>query len=343
EELSGLGIDNHVAVKSRSAFEAFVQAKNIPHIGLPFTNTLDVRTAWAIRNYCRKAGVDIVHMHSAKSHGIAVLSAALGNKTPLILSRRVDFIPKSNALTRWRYYHKSIRKIVGVSHKITEIMRAYTGDAEKCVTVHSGIDPAKFERETDRGVLKREYGIAPGTVVIGNTAALEHHKDYPTFIDAIAKLVKMNLPVRAFAIGDGSLKNELMRVVQERSLDQHIIFTGFRKDIVRILPGLDVFLITSETEGLGTSILDAFAAGVPVVATNAGGIPEMVEHRITGMLCRVKDSDCLANAVAELVANAHLRAELTGEAKRKLHEFTKSNTARKTLEIYNEVLNQRTD
>ena len=102
-----------------------------------------------------------------------------------------------------------------------------------------------------------------------------------------------------------------------------------------------MFLMTSETEGLGTSILDAFAAKVPVVATAAGGIPEMIIHKKTGMLAPIKDAENLARNVNELLANANLRAELIAGAYQHLQSFSKEQTALKTLEIYKEILSEK--
>jgi L-malate glycosyltransferase len=337
EELSDLGVQNHVALKSGSAFEAHCRKNRIDFIALPFKNTADIFTAWSIRTYCNKNRFNVIHMHSAKSHGIGVLSAVVGNKTPLVLSRRVDFVPRPNFVTRWRYNHRAVKKILGVSDKITGIMKNYVSDPDRCVTVHSGIDAGKFPRNADRSILRKEFSIPDHAVLIGNTSALETHKDYPTFINTIEKLVAANIDLKAMIIGDGSLRQSLSDLVDEKDLQPHFIFTGFRNDIPEILPGLDIFLMTSETEGLGTSVLDAFATGVPVVSTDAGGIPEMVEHKKTGMLCGVKKPECLASAVIELLDNSALRHDIIARARSRVGDFTKENTAKKTLAIYQEI------
>jgi len=337
EELSAMGVENHVAVKRASVFENYCRNNQIKYIPLPFENTMDLATAFRIKRYSEKQHVNLIHMHSAKSHGIAVLSSLIGNKTPLILSRRVDFIPKRNPLTRWRYDHPSIKKIIGVSDKITQIMRSYIKDPAKCVTIHSGVDTARFSAITDKTILRKEFNIPADHILIGNTSALEAHKDYPTFIATVEHLLKKQMPVKAFIIGDGSLKDPLMAMVKEKNLQSHIIFTGFRNDVPSILPGLDIFLMPSETEGLGTSLLDAFATGVPVVSTRAGGIPELVEHQKTGMLCNVRDTECLATAIVEVVRDLKLRDDIVKNAKAKVMEFTKRATAEKTLQIYRAV------
>jgi L-malate glycosyltransferase len=339
EESLKCGVEVYVAVKRGSEFEKYCQQKNLNFFPLPFSNSTDLKTANAIRKICKTIHADIIHMHSAKSHGIGVLSAILGTKVPLVLSRRVDFVPKSSWLTKFKYNHGSIRRIICVSEKINEIIRNYIKNPEKSITIHSGIDTQKFKDRPVDNILRKEYSLPKPTFLIGNTSALEAHKDYLTFIKTIEILHQQKADVRAFIIGSGSLENELKSVVQARGLSDTIFFTGFRKDIQQVLTSLDLFLMTSNEEGLGTSVLDAFAAGIPVVATRAGGIPEMVVDRHTGMLAPIADADALAKAVEELMTNNILAHQLTANATKKLNEeFTKEITAKKTLSVYRQVL-----
>lgn len=340
DELNAMGIENLVAARTDSAFEKYCMSKSINVKVFPFKNSFDLGTALGIKDLCKKEKIDIIHMHSSKSHGIGVLSAVLGNKVPLILSRRVDFVPKQNLLTRWKYNHGAIKRIVGVSDKITSIMKHYVKDPSLCVTVHSGVDLNKFNKEQRiENSLRKEFGIDDRTLLIGNTSALEAHKDYFTFIETIKKLVDDGVSLQALIIGEGSLKTQLQAFAGEKGLTNKVIFTGFRKDITRILPDLDVFLMTSNEEGLGTSVLDAFLAKVPVVATAAGGIPEMVLHEQTGMLAPIADATTLAGHVKRISNDDALRKSVVNGASNKVaSSFSKEMTAKKTLAVYREVL-----
>jgi glycosyltransferase involved in cell wall biosynthesis len=115
-------------------------------------------------------------------------------------------------------------------------------------------------------------------------------------------------------------------------------FLGFREDARNLIAGLDCFLFTSKTEGLGTTVLDAMSAGVPVVATRAGGIPEMVIHRQTGLLCEIGDVQSLSGSVLEMLQNHELRNQCVQQARDLLHSFSVDEMARKTLGLYKEVL-----
>ena len=338
DELKLLGVIVHIAVKAGSEFEKYCKGKGMPCYSLPFRNSLDLRTALEIKKICRDLNPDLIHLHSSKSHGIGVLSAILGNKVPLVLSRRVDFVPKNTWLTRMKYNYPGIKRILCVSHKIRDIMKAYLREPEKAITIHSGVDLAKFNIPVPENTLRKEFNVDRNTVIIGNTSALEDHKDYFTFIDTIYELIQRRIPLKAFIIGTGSREAALKEYAAEKKLTEAVCFTGFRKDIVRVLPSLDLFLITSNEEGLGTSVLDAFAAGIPVVATAAGGIPEMVINNETGMLASVGDKVSLADAVVKLLSDPALKDRLIRNAKDKVKDFSKEETARKTLTAYQEIL-----
>ena len=299
-----------------------------------------------LARFCKENKVDIVHLHDAHAHTIAVLSAIFfQNKTNFILSRRVDFPVKNNFFSKYKYNHHSIEKIVCVSDKIKEITAPSIKDKTKLITVYSGIDLSKFENDLQNDILKQEYNLEKDTILIGNVAALAPHKDYITFLETaknlIPKLEEKGKKVRFFLIGkeDGSENDIQNWLHQNKEIKDYFILTGFRNDIPVILKELDVFLFTSETEGLGTSILDAFASQVPVVATAAGGIPESVIHEKTGLLSPIKDAVSLAENVERVLQNDELRQKLVEDATNHLQNFTKENTAKKTLEIYKEIRN----
>jgi glycosyltransferase involved in cell wall biosynthesis len=129
----------------------------------------------------------------------------------------------------------------------------------------------------------------------------------------------------------------LKSYVSDKGLDNYVTFAGFRKDVPRILASGDIFLLTSKEEGLGTSLLDAFLAQIPVVATDAGGIPEIVRHMDTGLLAPVKDSEKLAEHVKLLIADEFLRGLVVKQAHDFVQYFSKSRMASKTLDVYRNV------
>lgn len=337
-ELNKKGIENLVACRKNSAFNRYCKAHNIDHISLPFKGQWDWFSALELRNFSRYMQVDIIHMHSSHSHALAVLSALLGNRTPLILSRRVDFPVHKNILSSFKYNYPLIKKIICVSDAIRQIMQPSVKNAARLVTVYDGIDLKKFQGHPRRNFLKQQYKISEQTTIIANISAIAPHKDYFTFVDTAEILLKKRQDVCFFIIGDGPERDQINQYIRAKNLNGKIIMTGFLTNIPMLFPEIDIFLMTSKTEGLGTTLLDAFAAGVPVVATTAGGIPEIVTDNQSGLLAPVRNPDKLADNIEKLINNPALRTSIIQNAKERVIDFSKEKMADKTLDVYKNVL-----
>jgi L-malate glycosyltransferase len=288
-----------------------------------------------IRQICDEQGIDVVHAHDSKSHTLAFINTLFGKlRSAIVVSRRVDFAIHSSILSKWKYNNKFIKKYICVSNAIKEILAEGVKDKSKLTVVHSGIDLDRFSAPQQKGLLRKELQISSDELIIGNVAALADHKDYYTFIDTVKLLKTKGLKAKYLIVGDGPLKNDIQKYAVLKSLQEDIIFTGFRADIPIVLADFDIFLFTSKTEGLGTSVLDAMASAVPIVSTNAGGIPEIIQHEINGLLCNVGDSDCLAESVLRLVNDITLRDTLVQNAKERVKAFSTFSTAIQTWNIY---------
>lgn len=339
EELIRRSVSSTVVCKVNSPVHTYCKEKNLPHIPFAFSSAYDLKAALKLKTISKNHHADIIHIHTAKGHTLAIISVLLGLKTLLVLSRRVDFPVKKNWFSRFKYNHHQIKKIVCVSNAIKEIMARDIYDNKKLTTVHSGIDIRKFDHFKNTDHLRREFTISEEKLLIGNTSALADHKDYFTFINTAEILLKENSNLHFFIMGDGPMKEEIEAYIQDKGLIEHITMTGFLKNIGEALCSLDLFLFTSKTEGLGTSVLDAMAAGIPIVATRAGGVSEMIETGHNGYLAEVGDEENLAKCVLEVLKNASIRSKFISNSLEKVKEFSYQATTKKTIEVYQEVLN----
>ena len=187
-------------------------------------------------------------------------------------------------------------------------------------------------------MLKEELNLSPDALLVGNLSALADHKDFPTFLEVAMRVLNIHPLVHFVIAGSGNEKEFIEKFIEENKLSTRIHLLGFRKDVAMVMKSLDVFLITSKTEGLGTIVLEAFAAGIPVVATRAGGIPELVIDQVTGLLREVGDVDGLTKAVQQILSDHELKLKLINNAKIKVQGFSFLATAQKTLNIYQEIL-----
>lgn len=333
-ELSKKFIRQYVLCTTDSPMEFYCRDNNIPFFTAIKRSSVDISYAKKIKDICRSNNISIVHAHDSHAHTFAVIAALFGNKSKIIVSRRVDFEVSPGPFSKFKYNHNLLKRIICVSEKIKELTLPAVDDKEKLVTIHSGIDFSRFTGKKNSNILRKQYKLPENAIIIANVAALAPHKDYGTFIRTAA-LLKVQIPnAYFFIIGEGDEREKIEKLIRETGMEEQIKMTGFRNDIADILPEIDTMLITSETEGLGTAILDAFACNVPVVATEAGGIPEIVLHEKTGLLAPVGDAEGLAAQVLRMLNEPGLKQSLTAGAAVHLEKFTKEATATKTLKEY---------
>lgn len=334
--LNGLGVANHVLCRQQSAFAAYCEQHRIPHYAAGFRFLSLFRTA--IRLKKMSGAFDLIHAHTAKAHSLCFYALLLGMKADVVASRRVVFAPSSSIITKKKYLHAGVRKVICVSDAVKEVMQHYMGSgyAGKCATVYSGVDMNKVTASGNFD-LRKKIGVDGSVKIIGNTSALTGNKDYFTFLDTAGLLLEGRKDLRFVVLGSGPLADELQAYAHRLQIAPYVHFMGFVDNPTDYLQHFDVFLMTSKAEGLGTSLIDALANGIPVVATDAGGIPELVLDRETGLLCRVENPKELKNAVTELLDDAVLRNEVVAGGLRHVRRFSKEVTAKKTLEIYEEV------
>lgn len=337
-ELAKKKIDQVVFCPTGSPMEKFCRENKIAVVPYKKRFSLNPFVALQVKNYCKKNEVDLIHVHDNHAHTFAWLAALLfGNKPQIVVSRRVDFSINKNRLSLAKYQHSKVARIVCVSEAIRQIVLKDYPHPEKVVVVYSGIDLEKFGAKPD-GRLRKKLGLSPNDLLIGNVAAIAPHKDYFTFVDTAKILLAGGQDAHFVAIGgDGGERELIQKYIEEKGITDRVHLPGFREDVPVILPELDLFLFTSKTEGLGTSLLDVLACGIPVIATAAGGIPEIIKHQETGLTAPVADASTLAKHVLSLVNDRSLSNQLVEAGKALVQSFSKEETAIKTLAIYHTI------
>ncbi|MBE7557461.1 glycosyltransferase [bacterium] len=201
--------------------------------------------------------------------------------------------------------------------------------------VHNGLASAPYQRDAAaRQQLRREWSVPEHTFLFGMIAQLRRHKDHATLLSALAKVPE----ARMVLVGSGETEGEVRAMVARLRLEGRVTLAGYRRDVARVLSALDAFVLSSEIEGLPVSIMEAMAAGLPVVATRIGGVPELVRDGETGLLTSLGDADGLAAAMRRLTGDPALCARL-GEAgaARIRRDFSPQAMTRKIEAFYRRV------
>ncbi|MCC6794159.1 MAG: glycosyltransferase [Candidatus Hydrogenedentes bacterium] len=309
-------------------------ARDLVRIPVPCRGELDLATAYRLSRAVREHNIDILHAHSSHAVIYAVLAKKFAGRGKVVASRRVDFPPNKNAFSRWKYNQPD--RIVAISDCIARVLRDFGIPEHKLRTVHSGIDLKRFDVTP---LPRSEIGIPEGVPLAGNVAALVGHKDHATLLDAVPAILRDVPEFRLVIAGEGPLRQQIEAQIERLEIGKSVKLLGQRSDVPRLLRALDLFVMSSSEEGLGTSVLDAMACGVPVVATDAGGIPEMVRDGETGFLVPLKNPSALANAVVRAMQNENLRNGLAQNATVLVNEeFTADSMVRENVGVYEELL-----
>lgn len=301
---------------------------------LPLRGELDFYSAVRLARFARRHHVDILHAHSSHAHGIAVLAALFGAPSRVVVSRRVNFMPKGHAINRWKY--RRADRILCVSQAVNDTLRAFGLDEAGLKTVHSAVD---LERALMPPVSRTTLGIPEKAPFLFSAGALVRHKDHANLLNAFA-IVRTSLPEARLAVaGDGPLHPELEAHAKALGLAGCVDFLGYRDDAPGISRDADVYVSSSWSEGLGTSILEALAAGTPVVAAEAGGAAEMVLPGRTGRLVPVRDTEALAGAILSTLTDREQALAMAEAGKQLVREnFSVSRMVSGTLETYRELV-----
>ena len=181
-------------------------------------------------------------------------------------------------------------------------------------------------------------GVQPQAPLVVQVAHLVPHKDPLNFVRAVATARTRIPSLQALLVGDGPLRGEVESAVRKLGLTDTLHITGYRTDADALLAAADVAVLSSREEGLGSVLLDALLLGKPVAATRAGGIPEVIEHGVTGLIAAVNDPQALGDHIAALLSDRALATRFGAAARSRAAEFSVERMTERTLAVYERVL-----
>jgi glycosyltransferase involved in cell wall biosynthesis len=338
EALQCAGHRTALVCRPEAPLRDFCRGRGISCFPVTMRGELDIIGAFRVAQLCRKAGFDILHLHSAHAHAIGLLTKLFQPSLRLVAARRVDFHIRQHFLSRWKYKTASLDRIVCISEAIRSVLISDGIPADKLTVIHSGIDVDRFKNTPIPKGLRTKLGIPEDHLIVGTVAAMVDHKDYPTLLRAARYVLERCSNVTFCAVGDGPEKTATIRLARSLQLGDRFVFAGSQPDVGSHLSIFDVFVLSSKMEGLGTSLLDAQALGIPVVACQAGGIPEAVQDERTGLLVPAEDPEALGDAILRLARDAKLRSRLAVGGRQSVSAFDIRLTVEKNIALYREIL-----
>jgi len=327
---------------------AGAKVDNVP-IARSVNPVRDFVSLLSLFSYIKKSRYDVVHTHTTKAGFIGRLAARLAG-APLVIHTIHDpphnsaknpllkklYILMEQIASTWAHH------IVTVSYaNYEEIGKRRIAPLEKVTVIREGIELSNYDIKVDRDAKRKELSVPGDAKVVGMVARLEAAKGHTYLIDAMPEILKA-VPESFFVlVGRGHLREQLEARVREFGVQDRVVFTGFREDMLEIMNIFDLFVLPSLWEGLGIVLLEAMAFRLPIVASRTGGITDVVVDGETGLLVPPRDSDSLAQAITALLKDGG-RARKMGEEGfiRVSKEFRDSVANEKMMELYEKLIKQ---
>ena len=298
---------------------------------LSFHGDMDLGFVHRLRGLIRTERPDLMHLHSRRGDALSIL-AGRAEHMGMVHSRRVDNPP------RWIDVHLKFpcfERIITISEGIRRVLLEAGVPARKLVCIPSAVDTKRYQPGGDMAWFRSEFNLDSDIASIGVIAQWIPRKGHATLLDALPGVLRRFPRIQVLLFGKGPLEADLRDSIQVRGLESWVRLAGFRTDLERVLPCLDLVVHPAWMEGLGVSLLETAACGVPILASRAGGIPEVVENGRNGYLLEPGDASTLTHRMLELLTNPTLREEL-GRAGREriLQRFSLQNMVEGNFAVY---------
>jgi glycosyltransferase involved in cell wall biosynthesis len=342
-ELAARGVTQRLAAQAGGPLAERARQAGIEVEEIRFRGEFDLLAPGRIARLARAMGANIIHAHTGHAHTLGLravrrLANREINPVRLVTTRRVDF-PISKGFFSRRKYTAPGQHFIAISEGVRRVLIEGGVAPERIERVASGVPPLDPAQTWQREKVRESLGIAPDEIAIVNIGALTDHKGQKWLIDAAPQILRAFPAARIHILGDGELRSALEGQIRALGLEGRVLLHGFVGEARLKLAGFDLFVSSSHLEGLGTVILDAMLAGLPVVAAEAGGVPDAVIDGETGRLVPPRDPAALAEAVIAALGEPAQSQGMAERARWHAKEnFSARAMAEGTLGVYRKLL-----
>lgn len=331
--------DNELLKKARE--------NEIENYSIPISHALDFSVLRLLVGLLREKNADLLCTHGYKSTVLGWLAAKKAGIPVLAFSRGYTSENMKVSFYEWieRRVLGNTDGVICVSEGQRRKLERLGVDGKRFWTVHNAISAPEVFPADDKGLKKavyKKFGIPEHSVLVVSAGRFSPEKGYKYLLEAISRLDKSAEESVFLLCGDGDCRKELEDLMRKLSISGKCMFAGFRRDLNDIFKAMDLLVLPSLTEGLPNVVLEAFACAKPVVATEVGGVPEIVENGVNGFLVPPASPGLLADAMMKCIASSALRSSLGQSGYKTIRSrFTYDEQTGKLEAIYNEILNTR--
>jgi len=321
-----------------------LRERGIPVYGLWRQPGLDVRMPINLARLFRRLEVRIVHAHQCTAWFYAALSRLIYRPPALLLEEHGRFFPEADrpvrrVVNRW-LIRRLTQRFVAVSEDIRERLGRYEGlDRARIEVIYNGVSTEIDLSRSARQALRADLGFGAADFVVGTVGRFDPIKNLPMLVKSLAAARMEDARVGGLFVGDGAERRSINALVEDLGLAGRVRLTGFRDDARDLVQCMDLFVLSSLSEGTSMALLEAIAAGVPVAVTAVGGNPEIVIAGETGWVVPSGDVGSLTGAILEAAADSARRGQLAAAGKQRFEErFTFERMIARYRELYRSLI-----
>lgn len=344
-EQKKMGHDVHViCIRDKGPTEQFLKNGGVPVHLCAFKSRLHPASVWKLRRLLRQLKADVVQTHNYRPNVSGVVAAKLAS-VPAVISSLRTVNRWDNARQFWMDRLLCLWRdaVVCVSDEVRkQYLAKIKWRPQIFHVIYNGIDSALLAPRPKATHLFEQYNLPPDGYYIISVARLVPIKDHATLLRAFKNILDVQPAARLLILGDGTLKDELTELAKSLGLHERAHFVGHQDNTPEWLSISNIFILSTHVEGFSSAILEAMAAGLPVIATKVGGNIESVQDSVTGFLTPPQDADAIAEK-ALLLMRDPLLVQSLGEAGRRIvhSKFTIQTNAQNTIALYRKILAKR--
>lgn len=330
--LKKLGVKVIIACQPDSQLAKIGAENGINIRTIKMEKNISLYAVFSLLRVIKEEGVDIVCTHSGKDSMLGAIAGRLSRRKPKIVRTRHLALPITSKIT----YSVLPHRVVTVSEYVRKYLVEEKGiPADKVISIPTGIDTQRFNSDIVKAVPREKLGVPPDAILVGTIAIFRRKKGHHTLLEAIPEVLN-RFPKTIFLFaGDGPQRKNIETRILELGISDNIRLIGLRKDVPEVLKAIDLFVLSTLQEALGTSFIEAMAIGKPVVGTRVGGVSEAVKDGVSGILVEPENPDALAKAIISLLGDRERMKEM-GIAGRKIvaENYSVEGMLRKLYDFY---------
>jgi glycosyltransferase involved in cell wall biosynthesis len=321
-EFSSISLASALLAKGHSVFigcaddgiaKRVAQTNGIPTRKLRITNSGDIVGIFKTIGIVLEENIDVLIVSFGRDYWPATIVAKALNKKLVIVRHQLN---KPKRIT-CKLLAGCADRVVAVSQVVSKALLSWGVPERKIDVVSIGIDPEKYDvSQADRDGIRREFQIKASEIVVGTACRLKKEKGVFELLGAFHRLSRRYPDLKLMYVGDGLEREALERKSRALNLEDRVIFTGFREDMEKLYASMDLFILPSTCkEAFGRVLIEAMAGGRPVIATETGGVPEIITDQVNGLLIPRKEESAISNAIEKFITDPEFSAAIASQGR----------------------------